>query len=126
MSRVTRIHYARSERTLALSFDDGVEATLTAEMLRVMSPSAEVRGHGRGQETLVSGKAEVGIKDVRPVGHYAIQLLFDDGHDSGLFTWAYLRHLADHQTSLWADYLQRLDDAGQFREANIQVLSFDP
>ena len=126
MSRVTRIHYARSERTLALCFDDGTEATLSAEMLRVMSPSAEVRGHGHQQQTLVAGKAEVAIKDVRPVGHYAVQLLFDDGHDSGLFTWAYLRHLADHKASLWADYLARIDAAGLFREANVQVLSFDP
>ena len=84
--RVDRIHYARNQRTLDLSFDDGLTGSLSAEFLRVFSPSAEVRGHGPGQEVLQAGKAGVQITAINPVGHYAVQLVFDDGHDSGLYS----------------------------------------
>ena len=126
MIRVTRIHYARSARQLELEFADGLEGALAAEFLRVHSPSAEVRGHGPGQEVLVSGKRNVEILDVRPVGHYAIQLVFDDGHDSGIYTWQYLRELVSENTALWQQYLEKLQKAGQSREPDVQVLQFDP
>lgn len=126
MIRVTRIHYARSARQLELEFADGLEGALGAEFLRVHSPSAEVRGHGPGQEVLVSGKRNVEILDVRPVGHYAIQLVFDDGHDSGIYTWQYLRELVSENTALWQQYLEKLQKAGQSREPDVQVLQFDP
>jgi len=124
--RVTRIHYARSARRLELQFANGTEGQLSAEFLRVYSPSAEVRGHGRGQETLVTGKRAVTVTDVRPVGHYAIQLVFDDGHDSGLYTWQYLHQLVDQEASLWQQYLDKLHAAGRSRDPDVQVLQFDP
>lgn len=126
MIRVTRIHYARSARQLELEFADGLEGALDAEFLRVHSPSAEVRGHGPGQAVLVSGKRNVEVLDVRPVGHYAIQLVFDDGHDSGIYTWQYLRELVSENTALWQQYLEKLQKAGQSREPDVQVLQFDP
>jgi DUF971 family protein len=123
--RVDRIHYARNQRTLDLSFDDGLTGSLSAEFLRVFSPSAEVRGHGPGQEVLQAGKAGVQITAINPVGHYAVQLVFDDGHDSGLYSWSYLHDLISRQTHLWRNYLARLD-AGLGRDADTQVLMFQP
>ena len=84
---------------LLVSYDDGSEFQLSCEYLRVHSPSAEVKGHGPGQETLQTGKEEVGISAVEPVGHYAVRLIFDDGHDSGLFTWQYLHELGTNMTA---------------------------
>ena len=124
--RVDRIHYARNQRTLDLSFDDGLTGSLSAEFLRVFSPSAEVRGHGPGQEVLQSGKAGVQITAINPVGHYAVQLVFDDGHDSGLYSWSYLHDLISRQTHLWRNYIARLDAAGLGRDADTQVLMFQP
>ena len=124
--RVERIHYARNQRTLDLSFDDGLTGSLSAEFLRVFSPSAEVRGHGPGQEVLQAGKAGVQITAINPVGHYAVQLVFDDGHDSGLYSWSYLHDLISRQTHLWRNYLARLDAAGLGRDADTQVLMFQP
>ncbi|MDG1493232.1 MAG: DUF971 domain-containing protein [Luminiphilus sp.] len=124
--RVDRIHYARNQRTLDLSFDDGLTGSLSAEFLRVFSPSAEVRGHGPGQEVLQAGKAGVQITAINPVGHYAVQLVFDDGHDSGLYSWSYLHDLISRQTHLWRNYLARLDAAGLGRDADTQVLMFQP
>ena len=124
--RVERIHYARNQRTLDLSFDDGLTGSLSAEFLRVFSPSAEVRGHGPGQEVLQAGKAGVQITAINPVGHYAVQLVFDDGHDSGLYNWSYLHDLISRQTHLWRNYVARLDAAGLGRDADTQVLMFQP
>ena len=124
--RVDRIHYARNQRTLDLSFDDGLTGSLSAEFLRVFSPSAEVRGHGPGQEVLQAGKAGVQITAINPVGHYAVQLVFDDGHDSGLYSWSYLHDLISRQTHLWRNYIARLDAAGLGRDADTQVLMFRP
>jgi DUF971 family protein len=111
---------------LELDFDDGAAFKLSAEFLRVYSPSAEVRGHAPGQETLQTGKASVGIDRLEPVGHYAVQLAFDDGHDSGLYSWSYLRDLAENQDRYWHNYLRQLDAAGQSRDAAVQVLHFEP
>ena len=124
--RVDRIHYARNQRTMDLSFDDGLTGSLSAEFLRVFSPSAEVRGHGPGQEVLQTGKAGVQITAINPVGHYAVQLVFDDGHDSGLYSWSYLHDLISRQTHLWRNYVARLDAAGLGRDADTQVLMFQP
>jgi DUF971 family protein len=99
---------------------------LSAEFLRVFSPSAEVRGHGPGQEVLQAGKAGVQITAINPVGHYAVQLVFDDGHDSGLYSWSYLHDLISRQTHLWRNYVARLDAAGLGRDADTQVLMFQP
>jgi len=125
-AHVSRIHYARKRRELDIEFSDGVTAALTAEFLRIFSPSAEVRGHGPGQEILQTGKSAIQIEAIRPVGHYAVQLVFDDGHDSGLYSWSYLRELADKHSELWRSYLRRLTAAGQSRDPDIQVLHFEP
>ncbi len=114
--------HARS-RVLELAFADGERFRLDAEYLRVMSPSAEVKGHGPGQEILQTGKCEVGITAVEPIGHYALKPLFDDGHESGLFTWDYLYWLGKHREPIWADYLARLEAAGRRREPALKVAS---
>jgi len=123
---LTRINYARSRRVLELEFADGISGELSAEFLRVHSPSAEVRGHSPGQETLQTGKCDVQVSAINPVGHYAIQLVFDDGHDSGLFSWDYLRELCSKQEELWQSYLDQLAAAGASRDSDIQVLNFTP
>ena len=99
-------------RVLDISFDDGAAFSLPFELLRVYSPSAEVRGHGPGQEVLQLGKREVGIAALEPVGNYAVQPHFSDGHDTGLYSWDYLYHLGANQAGLWQDYLDRLHAAG--------------
>jgi DUF971 family protein len=99
-------------RLLEVTFDDGARYELPFEYLRVYSPSAEVRGHGPGQETLQLGKHDVGIKAVEPVGHYAVKLVFDDGHDTGLYSWSYLRELGREHEQKWANYLARLQELG--------------
>lgn len=124
--RVSRLHYSKGQRMLELDFDDGAAFKLSAEFLRVYSPSAEVRGHAPGQETLQTGKASVAVDRIEPVGHYAVQIAFDDGHDSGLYTWSYLRDLAENQDQYWRSYLHQLDAAGQSRDAAVQVLHFEP
>ena len=103
-------------RVLEIAFDDGASFRLPFEFLRVYSPSAEVRGHGPGQEVLQVGKRDVMISDLRSVGHYAIQPVFSDGHDSGIYAWDYLYELGANQEQLWSDYLERLDAAGSSRE----------
>jgi len=94
-------------RLLEVAFDDGACYELPFEYLRVHSPSAEVKGHGPGQEVLVTGKENVGIRAVEPVGQYAVKLVFDDGHDTGLFTWKYLYELGRDHDAIWAKYLKR-------------------
>jgi DUF971 family protein len=111
----TEIRLQKGSRLLTVSFDDGTGFDFSFEYLRVHSPSAEVKGHGPGQETLQKGKQDVVITEVQPVGHYAVRLVFDDGHDSGLFTWDYLRELGDNMDANWASYLDRLQAAGYAR-----------
>ena len=112
----TDITLHRGSRRLELVFDDGSRFELPFEFLRVHSPSAEVRGHGPGQEVLQLGKRDVEVVDVQPVGSYAIRLVFSDGHDSGLYSWDYLYMLGRDQDALWARYLERLDAEGGSRD----------
>ncbi len=106
-----------NSKVLELQYEQGKSYRLPFEFLRVYSPSAEVRGHGPGQEVLQTGKREVGIVNIEPVGHYAIKPTFSDGHDSGLYSWAYLYELCENQESLWNDYLERCKIAGVDRDA---------
>ena len=99
-------------RMLSIEFDDGKNFNLSCEFLRVNSPSAEVQGHGPGEGTLQIGKEEVNIDAIEPVGQYAIALRFDDGHDSGIYSWETLYRMGENQEILWDDYLARLKDAG--------------
>jgi len=101
---------------LEIAFDDGAHFQLPYEFLRVMSPSAEVRGHGPGQEVLQAGKREVLLTSIEPVGSYAVQLSFDDGHDSGLYSWEYLHELGSNQDALWQEYLRELEAVGASRD----------
>lgn len=112
----TAINYQREQRLLNITWPDGVVHQLTAEYLRVHSPSAEVRGHGIGQEVLQVGKKDVAINGIEPAGRYAIKIIFDDGHDSGLFDWSYLRTLGDEHSTIWQNYLDKLAKAGAARE----------
>lgn len=113
----TQIVVHTQSRVLELGFADGVNFRLPFELLRVYSPSAEVKGHGPGQEVLQVGKREIGIDAVEPVGHYAIQPHFSDGHATGIFSWDYLYWLGTHQDRLWQDYLERIQSAGASRDA---------
>ena len=106
--QATEIKLRTRSRVLEVAFEDGARHQLPFEYLRVHSPSAEVKGHGPGQEVLVTGKQNVGIKAVEPVGQYAVKLVFDDGHDSGLYTWKYLRELGDKYGEYWAKYQARV------------------
>jgi DUF971 family protein len=114
----TDIKLHSQSRILEVTFDDGAQFQMSCEYLRVHSPSAEVRGHGPGQEVLQVRKEQVNITAIEPVGMYAVKLVFDDGHDSGLYSWQYLYELGEQQGERWQDYLQRLDDAGHERTAN--------
>ncbi len=107
----------QQSRTLEVGFSDGNVFKIPFELMRVYSPSAEVQGHGKGQEVLQTGKREVGIVALEPVGNYAVQPMFSDGHSSGIFSWDYLYFLGSQQTDLWADYTARLQSAGVDRDA---------
>ena len=109
------IRLASDKRTLHVTFEGGESFALAAEMLRVESPSAEVQGHGAGQKTTPSGKQNVAISRVEPVGNYAVRLVFDDGHDTGLFSWGILHDYGMRQDSLMVEYMERLSVAGQQR-----------
>jgi DUF971 family protein len=113
----TGITLHQQSRVLDIAFDDGASFSLPFELLRVYSPSAEVRGHGPGQETLQTGKRNVGLTALEPVGHYAVQPHFTDGHNTGMYSWDYLYWLGSNQTALWEEYLQRLELAGHTRES---------
>ncbi|SEI51845.1 DUF971 family protein [Allopseudospirillum japonicum] len=113
----TGIHYHRRTRELELTYADGQTYRLSAEFLRVHSPSAEVRGHGK--PVLQYGKNEVEISALVPTGHYALKIVFDDGHDTGLYTWDYLLDLGQNQSALWQKYLQALEAAGASRQASL-------
>lgn len=112
----TEIKLHQQSRMLEIAFDDGIIYRLPFEFLRVYSPSADVSGHGPGQEVLQVGKKNVGITELVPVGSYAVQINFDDGHDTGLYTWEYLYKLGKNQSALWRDYLDRMAAAGASRE----------
>jgi DUF971 family protein len=112
----TEIKLHKQSKIMEIAFDEGSRFNLPFEFLRVFSPSAEVRGHGPGQETLQVGKKYVDITAVEPVGHYAVVLVFDDGHDSGIYSWDYLYDLGKHQDVYWQEYLRRMDAAGESRE----------
>lgn len=115
MNRPTDIRLHKKSRQLEVVFDDG-QFKFPCEYLRVYSPSAEVRGHGPGQEVLQVGKENVNVEHIEPVGTYAICLHFDDGHNTGIYSWDYLHHLGEHQEQLWAEYLKRLEAAGHKRK----------
>ncbi len=112
----TEIRLRKSSKILVVAFDDGNEFEFTFEYLRVHSPSAEVVGHGPGQETLQTGKENVVITRIDPVGHYAVRLVFDDGHETGLYSWDYLHELGRNMDANWRHYLDRLAAAGYARE----------
>jgi DUF971 family protein len=119
----TTIRLHRKSKQLEVVWPDGRNDRLPAEYLRVYSPSAEVRGHGGGEPMLVGGKREVGIGAVEPVGRYAVRLRFDDGHDTGLYSWPALRELADRQEEWWARYLARLTEHRMSRDSEVVKLS---
>ena len=109
------IRYRRAEKRLEVDFDDGKSFALPAELLRVESPSAEVQGHGEGK-TVVAGRRHVGVTEIEPVGNYAVRLTFDDLHNTGIYSWGYLRQLGENKDKLWADYLDALDAKGLRRD----------
>ena len=109
----TELRLRRQSRVLEVAFGPDEQYALPFEFLRVQSPSAEVKGHGPGQEMLVLGKQAVGIREIEPVGQYAVRLVFDDGHDSGLYSWKYLQELGRDQAALWTQYLERVAAAGR-------------
>lgn len=125
----TDIKLHKQSASLELVYGGGNSYQLSAEFLRVHSPSAEVRGHGKGQEVLQTGKRQVKLLNVEPVGNYAIKLSFDDGHDSGIYSWPYLYELCNNQKTLWQDYLAKLNAAGETRDAlphGVQVINIKP
>ena len=140
-SAPTEIHLRRRSALLELAYADGNRYSLSAEFLRVHSPSAEVRGHGQGQSVLQTGKRQVGLTGIEQVGLYAIKLVFSDGHASGIYSWDYIHELCTHQEEMWQNYLQRLQDAGASRDpapfhpaidgkaslsAQVQVITIQP
>jgi len=125
----TDVKLHKKSATLELVYGEDSTSELSAEFLRVHSPSAEVRGHGRGQEVLQVGKRRVKISSLETVGNYAIKLAFDDGHDTGIYSWTYLKELCRGKEDLWQRYLNRLTEADASRDAlpaDTQVLSFKP
>lgn len=122
MAIPNKVKLHRGANTLELQYKDGRQYQLPAEYLRVYSPSAEVRGHGVGQEVLQWGKKHVALSNVQAAGKYALKLVFDDGHDSGLYSWDYLEELATTETEKWQDYLARLAAAGLDRDPDVSVV----
>ncbi|HLJ04691.1 MAG TPA: DUF971 domain-containing protein [Acetobacteraceae bacterium] len=112
----TEIRLNRAERVLHVAFDDGSAFALPVEYLRVESPSAEVQGHGPDQKKIVAGKRNVAVTSIEPVGNYAVRLVFDDRHDTGIYSWDYLRELGREYDRRWADYLTALDLRGMNRD----------
>lgn len=119
----SKIKLHKQSQQLELHFG-GEQFLLPAELLRVYSPSAEVKGHGPGQEVLQFGKKDVAINGIERAGNYALKLIFSDGHDSGIFTWSYLYDLGKNREQLWHDYLQKLHEAGKSREKDTSVVKF--
>jgi DUF971 family protein len=119
--RPTAVTVHQQSRVLEVGFDDGKTFRIPFELMRVYSPSAEVQGHGPGQEVLQTGKRDVTVVGIEPVGHYAIQPAFSDGHDTGIFSWQYLYRLGAQQDELWKAYLERLAEAGLDRDAPMKA-----
>ena len=125
----TEVKLRKQSNTLELSYSDGSQLEFSSEFLRVHSPSAEVRGHGNGQEVLQTGKRNVKLKNVEPVGNYAVKLEFDDGHSTGIFSWDYLVSIGRDKKKLWEDYLLRLQQAGKTRDpspTDTQIIKVKP
>ena len=122
----TGITYHKTAKTLELGYADNVAMTLPAELLRVYSPSAEVRGHSESERVLQTGKKHVGITAIEPVGNYAVRIVFDDGHDTGIYSWAFLRGLAQNQENFWRRYLSELEEKNASRLPAIPVGSWTP
>lgn len=122
----TGIIYHKTAKTLELSYPGNVAATVPAELLRVYSPSAEVRGHSESERVLQTGKKHVGITSIEPVGNYAIRIVFDDGHDTGIYSWAFLKDLADDQERYWQRYLDELKEKNASRLPAIPVGQWTP
>ena len=116
MPIATTIRLNAADRVLRVEFDDGTTSSLPAEYLRVESPSAEVQGHSPDQKRIVAGKRSVAIVGIEPVGNYAVRLLFDDRHDTGIYSWDYLYELGENQEKYWSQYLEKLAAAGASRE----------
>ncbi len=116
--RPTEIKLQKASRQLVVAFDDGAVFHFSCEFLRVFSPSAEVQGHAPEQAILQTGKADTNIEAIEPIGNYAVKLVFDDGHNSGLYSWDLLYRYGQQQEQLWQDYLQRLEAAGASRHAS--------
>ena len=114
----TELRVSKDRQSLSVTFNDAETFNLSAEMLRVLSPSAEVKGHGPGQEVTVPGKRNVAIISVTPTGNYAIRIGFDDFHDTGIFTWSYLRELGEHGAELFSDYEKALSEKGMTRDVS--------
>jgi len=119
-SKPTQIRVSRDRRTLTIAFDDGTEHAFPAEMLRVLSPSAEVQGHSPEQRVTVPGKIDVTISRIEPVGRYAVRIVFDDRHDTGIFSWDYFRTLGREGEARWQEYLDSLAAKGLSREKRRQ------
>jgi DUF971 family protein len=119
----TDITVHQQSKLLEISFSDGASFKLPFELMRVYSPSAEVQGHGPGQETLQTGKRDVGLQEIEPIGNYAIKPVFSDGHESGIFSWEYLYFLGSQQEQLWQRYFARLQEAGLERDAPMLAAS---
>jgi len=122
VSRPREINVHKKSAILELVYEDGRSHSLTAEYLRVFSPSAEVQGHGPGQAVLQHGKKDVRFLDFEPQGHYAIKIVFSDGHDSGIYSWEYLDKLGSEYDKNWANYLEALENAGKSREPQFIAL----
>ncbi len=114
--RPINIKLHQASKLLEIKFDNNMDCMLSCEFLRVYSPSAEVRGHGAGQEVLQIGKEDVNISAIEPVGNYAVKLMFTDGHDTGLYSWDYLYYLGENYEALWLEYIGKLDAAGHKRK----------
>lgn len=125
MNIPSAINLHQQSRKLELEYENGESFELSCELLRVCSPSAEVRGHGPGQEVIQAGKKNVAISAIEPVGNYALQLHFDDGHDTGIYSWDYLYDLCVNRERYWEDYLARLHAAGASRDPDVQVVRID-
>ncbi len=125
MNIPSAINLHQQSRKLELVYENGESFELSCELLRVCSPSAEVRGHGPGQEVIQAGKKNVAISAIEPVGNYALQLYFDDGHDTGIYSWDYLYELCVNRERYWEDYLARLHAAGASRDPDVQVVRID-
>lgn len=122
----TEIKLHQKSRVMEISFADGRSFQLPCELLRVYSPSAEVRGHGPGQEVLQVGKQFVEIRNLEPIGSYAVRPIFSDGHDTGIYSWDYLYWLGDQQQQLWTRYLERIEAAGESREPKPETFPSRP